>query len=706
LSTLLDQIKTEGLISPGIMDIVLKRDEDGSYISYYLEGQTIILTAKAICIYSAILVHAYYFAKCIKEGKVMADFSQERLVPDQIAKFWRGDGSLEIGDSVSILKAMSKYEDDVCVQSNQVDLLNTWNDIFKKWDSPTHEDRLILSSGFLRQSLYDLLGTLTILKNADYDSENDLLSFGNGDKLLIKGSPFIKILYEDDFDEIPRPLIPSSCSITEDATFATVYYFDPYGTKDDYIGSPIFFSHWYEAHEAERAVLKMAGVDFIETNIEYEGSFIFLDNFIKATMNIFEEKNDKVLQGNSEILKINAYQELYDFITDTEKERIVDSKEKLENSLWICAIKMGVFEFAKKVISKYAVDTYLIELNKNKLANSGGLKDEIVAKFYKEMNKYITEKTEKIQKKFPGKKDYTDDNKLIKIEAQTILVLRQAGLYSKNIVADYDKVTSIEDYIQKIHSGEKIFYSRTLEDVFTFLICFHTGIKEFYANQAGPKNTLIENIRNKRHQNPESKIINAAQNKREQIRGMTLGSLYQELRTLFEDINKDGFFISSFGRQLCSMKEINKVGDIVKDRNSIEHVKEEIPDLGEYQKEILLFLEYLRTGVPNKKRASENSIADNMLCIYPQVISFKESIVQRNSINLVGYETIEDAKPDKNNPRKSRYILTDRNITQFKEYYCIPNAQRTTDEWMIQPFLLNCDEFDSRVLSHKKKVKK
>ncbi len=81
------------------------------------------------------------------------------------------------------------------------------------------------------------------------------------------------------------------------------------------------------------------------------------------------------------------------------------------------------------------------------------------------------------------------------------------------------------------------------------------------------------------------------------------------------------------------------------------------------------------------------------LCVYPMVISVKETQIKRDNITLVGYEIISGSCSDSG---ENCYILTSLKL-RADEYYCVPNP-RTADDcsWMIEPLLISQDIFTGK----------
>ncbi len=73
-------------------------------------------------------------------------------------------------------------------------------------------------------------------------------------------------------------------------------------------------------------------------------------------------------------------------------------------------------------------------------------------------------------------------------------------------------------------------------------------------------------------------------------------------------------------------------------------------------------------------------------CIFPLVVSVKETKIKRDSITLVGYEIIGKKGEE---GRGTNYILSSRRLGT-DDYYCIPNRSTTGHDcaWMVEPLLI------------------
>lgn len=79
-------------------------------------------------------------------------------------------------------------------------------------------------------------------------------------------------------------------------------------------------------------------------------------------------------------------------------------------------------------------------------------------------------------------------------------------------------------------------------------------------------------------------------------------------------------------------------------------------------------------------------------CIFPLVVSVKETKIKRDNIALVGYEIIRGKGEGQ---RITNYILS-ANRLEPDDYYCVPNYETIGEDcsWMVNPFLVKCTTFN------------
>lgn len=108
------------------------------------------------------------------------------------------------------------------------------------------------------------------------------------------------------------------------------------------------------------------------------------------------------------------------------------------------------------------------------------------------------------------------------------------------------------------------------------------------------------------------------------------------------------------------------------------------------------FYTFLKTGEDRFFDSNEIAEAfedgDLSRCIYPIVISVKETRIKRDNITLSGYEIIIGKGRE---GRSQNYILSSKNLNT-EDYYCIPNYRRVGENysWMIEPLLISHEDLN------------
>ena len=81
--------------------------------------------------------------------------------------------------------------------------------------------------------------------------------------------------------------------------------------------------------------------------------------------------------------------------------------------------------------------------------------------------------------------------------------------------------------------------------------------------------------------------------------------------------------------------------------------------------------------------------------IYPYVVQYEEKSERRDCCNINSFSVYltED------NGKKEIKILSEREYSINEKYYCIPNTTTSNSRWWIDPFMINCREYDQLIAS-------
>jgi hypothetical protein len=146
--------------------------------------------------------------------------------------------------------------------------------------------------------------------------------------------------------------------------------------------------------------------------------------------------------------------------------------------------------------------------------------------------------------------------------------------------------------------------------------------------------------------------------------------------------------------QVCALSKFNKryaTNDWVSVFNRLKHDKanEVSPEemVGFVDQTVSLF-KFFRDG---KELSKVRAIFEGVP-VYPMVVSFREQHRKRDGFVIYNYKI---HSLDGTEAGYDVKILTPHEYVPNEEYYCIPFYKRSTDEWLLDPFLIRCSKFNS-----------
>lgn len=277
-------------------------------------------------------------------------------------------------------------------------------------------------------------------------------------------------------------------------------------------------------------------------------------------------------------------------------------------------------------------------------------------------------------------------------------------------------------------SDQVIKINRALEKTFRYIIPFYEGLIAFQLHK-DDKVARFEASgggfldRNQLFKECEEKFLQRAKESAVEVSRASLGILVDIFRKLASSLSeKEGHRIvitpagkalkSAIGRSyLCSVKTFNNIlsmespyrspeqtaekpiTDIVAFINEIKHHKGrgfsnilQFKDFIHQVKELLYFFVY------NEDYEREMIIGQQISYdpIYPYVVRYTERSENRDGYNINSFSIFFDA----DNGEKEVKILSDRDYDINEKYYCVPNVTMSNSRWWIEPFLINCREYD------------
>ena len=113
-----------------------------------------------------------------------------------------------------------------------------------------------------------------------------------------------------------------------------------------------------------------------------------------------------------------------------------------------------------------------------------------------------------------------------------------------------------------------------------------------------------------------------------------------------------------------------------------------------YVKELFDFLNYNEDYATKGKMAVQN-IFDP---IFPYVVRYSERNENRDRCSVCQYIINTDGGFEDTKIK----LLTEYDYVMNELYYCIPNAECSTKNWWVSPFLISCRRFDDLILGYSK----
>lgn len=217
------------------------------------------------------------------------------------------------------------------------------------------------------------------------------------------------------------------------------------------------------------------------------------------------------------------------------------------------------------------------------------------------------------------------------------------------------------------------------ERTFRFLICFYAGLFGYYKSWEKGHGDFEKS---------ERCMIKEAAARYSQIDRMSAGALVGAFRSFCLEAQNSAVIYDLLGRRsICDPKVLagpaidNELGTI----NRGKHDKLDKPpltrqDVVELLDQTLNLFRYLRDG-----RDEEGPV-------YPHVVSFREARHKRGGFVIHSYTMV--SHDTKGEEEEQINILTPREFSASEQYYCIPLEDRAIQHNWLEPFLIECTEFD------------
>ena len=156
-----------------------------------------------------------------------------------------------------------------------------------------------------------------------------------------------------------------------------------------------------------------------------------------------------------------------------------------------------------------------------------------------------------------------------------------------------------------------------------------------------------------------------------------------KLKALNDLANND--WLGTFNR----LKHDNPTGSL-----SPEVSSDELISFADRTIRIFNYLQYGNVKVLNMSEAARKAEPlSRRLPVYPMVVSFREQHRKRDGLVVYSYK-IHRSDGFGADDRAAVNIMTPHQYIANEDYYCIPYHKRTTDKWLLDPFLIRCNKID------------
>lgn len=293
----------------------------------------------------------------------------------------------------------------------------------------------------------------------------------------------------------------------------------------------------------------------------------------------------------------------------------------------------------------------------------------------------------------------------IDLETRCWCVIRAAGLdldsprdYVESIGMRISMLETLRDQYRNNRDdiwsvGVRV--AKLIERTFKFLICFYSGLNRYYISTQNNEDDFA------RH---EEMMLAGARDAYGEVYRDSPGALISKFRSLATKMNKEAMFALLGRSRVCDLDKFKdltqgKWTDIAEVINSVKHDKPERKlareEFTTFLSQSLELFRFFRDG----KEIDDGLSCQEMLCesspVYPSVVSFREQHRKRDGLVICNYKVYSHDWKDPDDAKDMGIkILSPHEYAPNEEYYCIPFHKRTTKEWLLDPFLINCNKFN------------
>lgn len=654
----------EKMVDPSFFPFLFPRWKQGDRLdSSRFRSKLIACNAEVICKFAGLLLMAYWYSQRANATNDKASSEVDHM----ILQLWSGHIPYSAGFSLSLLQEASIQGEhlEFVELVNNPSIFVVWRKFLQTKNKSFREHGRLSDDPARYSALFNLIQSLPILKLMKFEGQAFITPEGK----RINAFPFVKSL-----EERSNPLFLNSFECP--SSQPVILFEDPFG---NYLES-VELSHGDDELEQFCVMRQVLGIKDVKPGLIY----LFGSGYqhIKNLALVISSSHPSVLE------------ELFN--RHDMPDALKDKNKNIADQITYLLAEKGPSELIESILdnNNLLFDFYL------KLMDERGEID--AGQILTEYNNEIERKTNSIQSYLDLDKKLKDEViERMKTETRCWAILKAAGMqvdtgsdYVESISMRIDVLKRLSrEYRSSLHgnmieTGIKV--GKLTERTFRFLICFYSGIDAYAKSYSDAP------LNYSRH---ESDMINKAKEVYNETITYTPGNLIKKLRDLSEYMSKNEVLQTLIGRshiiqndkfnKLASSEWTGVLNRLKHDKLSTKPVSKN--ELAQYVDTAILLFSYLQTGKKNDPNKSDPTIFE-ISPIYPIVVSLRES--HRKKDGLVIYNYTLHSIDGKNEETKIN-ILTPREYSQTKNYYCIPVNARAMNGWLIDPFIVPCSQFDA-----------
>jgi hypothetical protein len=643
------------------------------------EPGSLTRTASVVCKLSAILVQAYWLMAAIRKRKAEVP----KRLNEHLLQIWAGNQTFTEGSAISILHDAAQLTPSVFSGRMVGDpaIFVLWGEHFlqKKPNLKSFLKSLRAEDWYL--AFDRLVAAVPILKTTEFtgsgfvfEGEPELPVFPFLHRSLERG----RNLYLYDFDKSGEKII----------------FEDPYS---DYSEDLVLQDH-PGLNERYLEIREILGLADIRENVLYLFGSGY-KHIQRLAETIADDKNKSPLLSNLIQQAKSKRSDISDEMSDAEVMTLLLASDG-----------------PSRVLKQLLVDGTLFEKYLGNLEEKTHQSKEYWVRLYEEM---LTRKRENFQ-------GYLDlDHQLreetiprFELELKSWCICKAAG-FKINDPLDYVegmgvKLAMLGNFVSAIQGrqndqqnvlgfGNQI--QKLVERTFRFLIVFYSGLRGYYDKLQQDDGS---------YQSCEKGLLQAARRAhRESHR--SAGELIGQFMALCNSMNHKGPPDILLGRPVvCDLKAFGKLADAkwVSIFNRLKHDKstgrvsgevsnDEVMGFANQTIRIFNFLQYGERLFDLQDAVRKAMPIWQRVPTYPMVVSFREQHRIRDGLVTYSYR-IHRSDGLGLDDKDSVNIMTPHEYMANEDYYCIPYHKRTTNKWLLDPFLIRCSKIDE-ILNEKVK---